>query len=70
MNAEGRWMDAIERLGESPVRRGCYFVGFRDWDRLYVELRETPGEWVRETIPIADLTEIQTYITLDDDHTL
>jgi hypothetical protein len=66
MTAEGRWLDSVERLGEGPMVKGCYFVGFRDKDRLYVELREAGPEWVVDTIEIHNMQEMQEYIDLED----
>jgi hypothetical protein len=45
--------------------KGCYFVGFRDKDRLYVELRDAT-EWVLDTIEIHNMQEMQEYIDLED----
>lgn len=50
------------RLGTGPITKGCYFVGFREGDRLYVELREAGPEWVLDTIPVRDLKEMDEYI--------
>lgn len=52
------------RLGEGPITKGYQYVGFRDGERLYVELRECISEWVMDTIEIDSLDELNEYIQL------
>lgn len=52
-------------LGEGPVTKGYKFVGYREDDRLYVELQEAYGScWVVDTIEVSDMTEMAEYIDI------
>jgi len=52
-------------LGEGAIEKGYKFVGYRDGDRLYVELQEAYDScWVVDTIEVKDMKEMAEYIDI------